>query len=195
MVTQEVILQVTHHGVQLCDRIAQRCASCKDNALAACLFVEVSAFEEKIKCFLRSRVGNSGYILQFCGDEQIFELVGFIDEQAVDTELFKCQRIVLSCFFELVKLFLQTLSGSLHSLDLELRAFALFQFLNALQNIVDLALYGHDLSLFGNRNLTELRVTDDNCIVVASSDFCKELLAIFFLEILFGRNKNVCTWV
>ena len=26
MVTQEVILQVTHHGVQLCDRIAQRCA-------------------------------------------------------------------------------------------------------------------------------------------------------------------------
>ena len=117
--------------------------------------------------------------------------MGFIDEQTVDSELLKGQRIVLSCFFELVKLFLQTLSGSLHSLDLELRAFALFQFLNALQNIVDLALNGHDLSLFGNRNLTELRVTDDNRIIVASSDFCKKLLAIFLLEVLFGRNKNI----
>lgn len=74
-------------------------ASCKDNALIACLFIEVSAFEEKIKCFLRSRVGNSGYILQFCGDEQIFELVGFVNEQTVDSELFKGQRIVLISLF------------------------------------------------------------------------------------------------
>ena len=98
VVFQEIVFQVTHHGVQLGNGIAQRCASCKDNALAACLFIEVSAFEEKIKCFLRSRVGNSGYILQFCGDKEVLELVGFIDEQTVDTELFKGQSIVLTCF-------------------------------------------------------------------------------------------------
>lgn len=73
--------------------------------------------------------------------------MGFIDEQTVDTELFKGQRIVLIRFFELVKLLLQTLSGTLHSLDLELRAFALFQFLDTTENIVDLALNRHNLSL------------------------------------------------
>ena len=147
VVFQEIVFQVTHHGVQLCDRIAQRCSCCKDNALAACLFVEVSAFEEKIESFLRSRIGNSGYILQFCGDEQVFELMSLIDEQTVDSELFKGQRIVLICFFEPIELLLQTLTGTLHSLDLELRAFALFKFLDTTQNIVDLALNGHDLSL------------------------------------------------
>lgn len=50
----------------------------------------------------------------------VFELMGFIDEQTVDTELFKGQRIVLSCLFELIRLFLQALTGTLHSLDLEL---------------------------------------------------------------------------
>ena len=96
--------------------------------------------------------------------------MGFIDEQTVDSELFKGQCIVLICFFELVKLFLQTLSGALHSLDLELRAFALFKLLNTLQNIVDLALNGRYLSLLRNRNFAELRVADDNRIIVASSD-------------------------
>lgn len=96
--------------------------------------------------------------------------MGFIDEQTVDSELFKGQRIALISLFELIKLLLQTLTGTLHSLDLELRAFALFKLLNALQNIVDLCLNGHDLSLLRNRNLAKLRVTDNNCIIVARSD-------------------------
>ena len=58
--------------------------------------------------------------MQFCGDEQIFELVGFVNEQTVDSELFKGQRIVLISLFELGKLLLQALTGTLHSLDLEL---------------------------------------------------------------------------
>ena len=73
--------------------------------------------------------------------------MSLIDEQTVDSELFKGQRIVLICFFEPIELLLQTLTGTLHSLDLELRAFALFKFLDTTQNIVDLALNGHDLSL------------------------------------------------
>ena len=53
--------------------------------------------------------------------------MSLIDEQTVDSELFKGQRIVLICFFEPIELLLQTLTGTLHSLDLELRAFALFE--------------------------------------------------------------------
>ena len=49
-----------------------------------------------------------------------------VNEQAVNTELFKGQSIVLISLLELVKLLLQALTGTLHSLDLELRAFALF---------------------------------------------------------------------
>ena len=90
---------------------------------------------------------------------------------------------------------MQALTSTLHSLNLELRAFALFKLLDTTQNIVDLALNGRYLSLLRNRNFAELRMTDDNCIIVASSDFCKELLAIFLLEVLFGCNKNVSTWV
>ena len=46
--------------------------------------------------------------------------MGFVNEQTVDSELFKGQRIVLISLFELVKLLLQALTGTLHSLDLEL---------------------------------------------------------------------------
>ena len=99
--------------------------------------------------------------------------MGFIDEQTVDTELFKGQSIVLISLFELIKLLLQTLTGTLHSLDLELRAFALFQFLDTTQNIVDLALDRHDLSFLRNRDFTELRMTDNNCIVVSGSYLSK----------------------
>ena len=99
--------------------------------------------------------------------------MGFVNEQTVDSQLFKGQRIVLICLFELIKLFLQTFTGTLHSLDLKLRAFALFKLLDTTKNIIDLALDRHDLSLLRNRNLTELRVTDDNRIIVASSDLSK----------------------
>jgi len=170
VIVQEVILQIPHHGVKLCNAVTERRSSGKNHAFAASLFIEITAFEEQIKCFLRSRIGNSGYILQFCGDKEVFELMGFVNEQTVDSELFKCQRIVLIRLFELIKLLLQALTGTLHSLDLELRTFALFQFLNALQNIVNLRLNGHDLSLLRNRNLAELRVTDNNRIIVASGN-------------------------
>lgn len=73
--------------------------------------------------------------------------MGFIDEQTVYTELFKGQCIVLIRLFELIKLLLQALTGTLHCLDLKLRAFALFQLLDTTENIVDLALDRHDLSL------------------------------------------------
>lgn len=73
--------------------------------------------------------------------------MGFIDEQAIYTKLFKGQRIVLIRLFELIKLLLQTFTGTLHSLDLKLRAFALFQFLDTTENIVNLTLDRHDLSL------------------------------------------------
>ena len=99
MIVQEVIFQVTHHGVKLCNAVTERRARGEDHALTVSLFIEITAFEEQIKSFLRSGVGNSGYILQFCGDKQVLKLMGFIDEQAVYTELFKSQRIVLIRLF------------------------------------------------------------------------------------------------
>lgn len=70
-------------------------------------------------------------------------------EKPVHTELFKGDSAVLVDLFKPVKLFLQTLSGFLHSLDLELRAFAPFQFVNAFKNIIYLALDNYFLQ--GNR--------------------------------------------
>ena len=86
---------------------------------------------------------------------------------------------------------MQALLGFLHLFDRELLRFFSFGFGNAHHNFVDLLFQNGPLALYAHRDLLELRMPDDDGVVVAGGDAPTEFLAVFGFKILAGGDKDV----
>ena len=118
--------------------------------------------------------------------------MALVDENSVNAQLFKCDHIVLAALvIQLVDLGLQALLGFLHLFDGEVLGFFSLGFGNAHHNFVDLLLQNGPLALYAHGDLLELRMTNNNGIVVAGGDPSTEFLAVFGFKILAGGDKNV----
>ena len=86
---------------------------------------------------------------------------------------------------------MQALFRLLHLFDRELLRFFSFGFGNAHHDFVDLLFQNGPLAVYAHRDLLELRMPDDNGIVVAGGDPSTEFLAVLGFKILAGSDKNI----
>ena len=86
---------------------------------------------------------------------------------------------------------MQALLGFLHLFDRELLRFFSFGIGNPHHDFVDLLFKNGPLAVYAHRDLLELRMPDDNGIVVAGGDPTTEFLAVFGFKILTGSDKDV----
>ena len=116
----------------------------------------------------------------------------FVNENTVNAQFLKGDHIVLAALVvQLVDLGLQALLGFLHLFDGEILRFFSLGFGNAHHDFVDLLFQNGPLALYAHGDLLELRMPDNNGIVVAGGDPTTEFLAVLGFKILAGRNKNV----
>ena len=87
---------------------------------------------------------------------------------------------------------MQALLGFLHLFDRELLRFFSFGFGNAHHDFADLLFKNGPLALYAHRDLLELRMPDNNGVIVAGGDPTTEFLAVFGFKIFAGGNEDIC---
>ena len=118
--------------------------------------------------------------------------MAFINEQAVNAELFKVDyRILALGIIELVELCFDTLAGFHKLLDRELFAFGSLHIFDTSFYIKELFFQLHFLAFHAHRDFFKLTVSDDDRIIIACSNASAELLAVARFKILFGRDKDI----
>ena len=91
-------------------------------------------------------MADTGYIAHFGKHRKVLESVGFVHHQAVHAQLFKGHHIILAgLVVELIQLFLQQLSHTLHLFDGEVLGAFFFQLCHLVNYIMNLALQVFDL--------------------------------------------------
>ena len=139
-------LQIPLHREQLRHRVADGRTRGKHHAAAAGNFVKVAAFHIQITGALAFGLGYARHIAHFGKHRKVLEGVGFVHHQAVHAKLFKGYHIVLAgLVVELIQLFLQLLTHTLHLFDGEVLGAFFFQLCHLVDHIVDLALQVFDL--------------------------------------------------
>lgn len=134
------------------------------------------------------------FVIAVCYDlcttfRTVLKIMRFVNEDAVNAQFFKGDHIVLAALvIQLVDLGLQALLGFLHLFDGEVLGFFSLGFGNAHHDFVDLLFQNGPLALYAHGDLLELRMPDDNGIVVAGGDPSTE-----FLAILVSKSLRVAT--
>jgi len=110
--------------------------------------------------------------------------------------LFKCDHIILALSgLQLFQFHLQCLTGLFHLLDREMLTILLLSLSNRHLDFIDLVIEHPRLPFRRKRNLLKLRVADNDCIVVTSSDSGAKPLSIGGFKVLFAGDKQLCIGV
>ena len=118
--------------------------------------------------------------------------MGLVHEQPVYAQLFKGHHIVLAALrLQLFQPRLQRLFRAFQLLDSEPFPAAGLHLGDALGDFPNLLVQQSLLAFLADGDFLELGVTHDDGVIVAGGDAGAELLAVVFLKVLFGRNKNV----
>ena len=115
-----------------------------------------------------------------------------VNEDTVNTQFLKGDHIILTALvIQLVDLSLQALLGFLHLFDGEVLGFFSLGIGNPHHDLVDLLFQNGPLALYAHRDLLELRMSDNNGVIVAGGDPTTEFLAVLGFKILTGSDKDV----
>src|SRR6266496_3471058 len=95
IVTQRVHLKKALHREHLGHCIGDGRAGGKYDTASFVSRLDVLNFEKQIECALGGSLRQTGNPRHLCDIEQILESLCLIDEEAVDSEFFKCERVVL----------------------------------------------------------------------------------------------------
>ena len=194
LLLERTVLEIAHDRVKLGHGVADRSAGGEDNATTAGDLVHIAAFHKHIRRFLGFGGGETCHVPHFCVEEQVFERMALVHEQPVNTQLFKCDDIILSVGGKkFIQSGFQRFSGFLHLLDGKILATLIFQFCDCTLNLINLFLQLPFLSLGRQRNLLKLAVTDDNGIIVAGCNTSAELLSVCGFKIFLRGNKELGT--
>ena len=132
-------------------------------------------------------------ISHFCVKEKVFVIMSFVHKHSVNADFFKGNNIVLA--FLVIELFYLCFKSTLclfHLLNrVTLRIFG-FRLDYSVNNLVKLILQYGFLPFCRHRYFLELRMTDNNGVIIARCNSAAEFFAVFHLEILFCCNKDIC---
>ena len=193
LVADGVVLQVTHHRVQLRHGVADGRSGSKHNATAVGQLVDIAALQEHVRGFLRIAGGKSCDISHLGIEEEVLETVRLVNIEPVNAELLKGDNIVLAAaVLQLFQTSFQALLCALQRLDREAFSAACSHFSNTVLNLCDLLLQKSLLPFLRYRDSFKLAVSDDDCVIVAGCDSAAELLAVSRLEVLFGSGEDIC---
>lgn len=178
-----VVLQVSLHGIELSDRIAQWGTCGKEHAAAVVPLLQVTALNEKVECLFRAcQIPQARYPTKRGGDEQVLEFLSLIDNQGINT-----QPCLTAWSFEPVSAFFSRRSvirSFAFSISLMVSAIALaaLEVENRVREVLDLLLQQLLERFRWHTDFLERAVRHYHCIPVPSNPG-KQPLAVFFLEI------------
>src|ERR1700726_3444860 len=96
--TQRIHLKIALHREHLGHRVRDRRARSEDDTASLVARLNVLDLEKQIECTLRGGLWQTGNARHLCYVEQILEPLRLIDEEAVDSEFFECERVVFLFF-------------------------------------------------------------------------------------------------
>ena len=91
---ESVVLQVSLHRVKLCHRVAYRRSRSEHDPFSPCDLIKISAFHEKIRAFLRFRLGDTANVPHLRVKKEVLVKMALIDEKSVHPKLFEAYNIV-----------------------------------------------------------------------------------------------------
>src|SRR5574344_2023840 len=120
--------------------------------------------------------------------------MAFINKQAVNTQLFKVDNIILTLgIVELFELRLNSFSRFHKLLDCELLSVRSLHIVYATLNIIKLLLQLFVLPFNAHRYFFKLGMTDNHGIIISCGNSTAKLLTVSRFKILLCGNKNIRT--
>ena len=139
-------------------------------------------------------LGNAADIPHFRVEVQVFIKMALVNENPVNTELFKINyRILALGIVELVELCFYSFSGFHKLLDRELFALACLYIVNPTLNVIKLPFELFPLPFNAHRDFFKLRMSYNNRIVVACCNTGTELFTVSRFKILLSCHKDIGT--
>ena len=190
---QQIRLQVLLHDVHFAHGVHHRRSGGEHDAPAAVQLLEVSDLGVQVKCSLGAvlvaqarNIGHAGRV------EQVLEIMSLVHEDAVYTELLKFDVVlILGGIGQLVDLGLKLLALLFQILDGKaLAALLSLGLLDGPDDAVDLFLVQLPCKVGGDRQLLELLIADDDCVIFAVGNAVGENLAVGSGEITCFRHKQ-----
>ena len=189
---QCAILEVFLHGIHLYHGIADRGAGGEDNAMASGQLVQITALHIQVAGFLCLRLADTADVAHFCERGEVFIVMRFVDEQAVNAQFLKGYDVILAgLVVEPVQLCLNLLLAAFQLLDGEAVAAIVLDFHDAVHDFVHLLLEHFLLACKRERNLFQLAVADDDGVIVAGGDASAEALAVLGFKVLCRGHKDI----
>ena len=122
----------------------------------------------------------------------VLVVVTLIDKESVYTQLLKGHCIILfGLVVELIELLLDRFLCAFQLFYGEVISTVLFQFRNALRNFIKLLFEDRPLPFNGHRYFLELRMPDNDGIVIAGGNSAAELFAVLGFKVFLRCHQNV----
>lgn len=126
----------------------------------------------------------------------ILIVVALIDKESVYTQLLKGHCIILfGLVVELIELLLDRFLCAFQLFYGEVISTVLFQFRNALRNFIKLLFEDRPLPFNGHRYFLELRMPDNDGIIVTGGDSTAKAPAVFCFKVFLRGNQDISGWV
>ena len=192
VLNKSVVLQVPLYGVKLDHRIGDRRSGCKHRTTTARNLVKVAALHKKVAGFLCFGLCDTTDIPHFCIEKKVLVIVALINEKPVHAKFLKSHNIVLfRLVVELVELLLDRFLCALQLFYGEVISTVLFQFRNALRYLIKLLFEDRPLPFNGHRYFLELRMPDNDGIVIAGGNSAAELFAVLGFKVFLRCHQNI----
>ena len=189
---QCIILEVFLHGIHFYHRVADRGAGGEAYAPASGELIQIADLHIQVAGLLGLRLADAAHVTHFCERSQILVIMRLVDEELINAEFLKSHDIILPALIvQLVQLCLHLLFCPFHLLDGETVAPVFFQLGDPLHDLIHLLLQVVCLTLIGKRYLFELRVPDNDRIVVACGNTGAETFAVFGFKVLCHRHDDI----
>ena len=186
---QKPVLQIPLDGVKLYHGVGDRGAGGKNHAAHAGQLVQILRFHEQVAGFLGFGLGNAAHVSHFCCQKQVLKIMALINKEPVNAELLKSDRIVLAALVvELGKPCLQGFPGALHLLNRVAFRLLRLGLLDSFQDFLDLAFKNGLLALHAHGDFLELRMADNDGVVVSGGNAAAKLLPVLGFKIFLRGN-------
>ena len=154
--------------------------------------IHISAFHKEVRGFLGFGLRQACDISHLGVQEQVLKAVCLIYEQSIHAQFFKGDNIILSgLVVELVEFQLNGAFALFHLLDGEAFCIGAFCFRDTLYDLVELCLQNSSLPFHTHGDLLKLRVSDNDCIVIARGNTGAELFAVSCFKVFLRCHKDI----
>ena len=187
-----IVLQVSLNGVKLDHRIGDRRSCRKHCPTPSGKLVQVPAFHKEVAGLHCFGLSNAAYIPHFGIEEKVLVVMTLIYKQSVHTQLLKGHDIILfGLIVELIELLLDGFLCTLQLLYGEVISTVLLQLRNALRNFIKLLFEDRPLPFNGHWYFLELRMPDNDGIVIAGGNSAAELFAVLGFKVFLRCHQNI----